>query len=46
MIQTHKTLRYVSGISLFLQFLNGRRGGAYSILLGKIGEGRLLGQGC
>ena len=26
MIQRHKTLLYVSGISLFLQFLNGRVG--------------------
>ena len=44
MIQTHKSLLYVIGISLFLQFFNGR-GGAYSILLEKVGEGRLLEQG-
>ena len=41
MIQTHKKLLYVSGISLFLPFFNGR-----GILLGKVGQGHLLGQGC
>ena len=40
MIQTHKTLLYVNWISLFLHFVNSR-GGAYSILLGKVWEGRL-----
>ena len=41
MIQTHKTLLYLSVISLFLQHVNGSRG-AYSILLGKIEDGALI----
>ena len=45
MIQIHKILFYVSGISRFLQFFSGRGGAKYSILLGKVKEGRLLGQG-
>ena len=44
MIQTHQTLLFVRRISNFLQFFNSR-GGAYSILLGNVREGCLLGQG-
>ena len=48
MIQTHKMLLHVSGNSPFSSILNaagvgGRR--AYSILLGKVREECLLGQG-
>ena len=44
MIQTYKTLLYVSGISVFFNF-SIVEGVAYSILLGKSREGHLLGQG-
>ena len=37
LIETFKTLHYVGGISHFLPCLNGR-GGAYSILLGKVAK--------
>ena len=45
MIQIHKMLLYVSGIPInfFFNFINCREG-AYSLLLGKVGEGHLLGQ--
>ena len=42
MIQKHKSSLYERGISLFLQFFfMGGGGGGYSILFGKVWEGRL-----
>ena len=48
LIETLTLKLYVSKISLFFNFYSRKRGGggAYSILLGKVGMGRLLGHGC